>query len=810
MSIVLTEFRQAWRGLLRQPAFLLLATATLALGVAASVTVVGLVDRVLLRPLPYQQPGQLFAMGLAQAGGWATITPEEYQAIGRLDGLRSSGIASMGTVPTNLAEANDPEMAQAVAVDVGFLETLAPAMALGRNFVAEEDMPNGRAAAIISHALWQRRFNGAGDVIGRELMLEGVPTPIVGVLPRSFRYTTPMDLLVPLALPAATRDNGRNFLAVVRLSEQASAPALSATVDARIKALYAGTDSARFYRQSVFGLRALSTALSAQSRPVLLLFLASALCVLLLAAVNLANLMLMRALARSHVAAVRGALGASMVRLAMPMLAEGALVGVLGAVAGLGTAALTLRLIGERIPASWFGGGADLALGGTSILFALAAGILAALVAALLGVWRGRTRNAGRELVAGGRTGLARGSGRLTRGLVVAQVALATVLLAGAGLFTRALYDSAQVDLGYRTGNLVGFEIAPVRALYPDATVVRDMGRRVVERLQRLPGAQSATLATNLPIGMPLNYPVQVPGQDMVSVEFRAVDDGFFGSFGIPVVAGRGFDGRDREGGEPVLAVNQAFAREFLGWSAGASASVVLDRSVQMPVGNELVTLRVVGLVGDTRQHGPEHAPPPMVYLPFAQLPDMLVQMLREFMPLRFAVRVEGDPYARLPAIRAAVGEVAPGQPLANVAPVTELVRASTDGTRLALLLIGSFAGLSLALSAVGLYAVVAVAAATRRREFGVRSALGSSRSRLFRLVLGDGLRQVALGLFVGLLLSLAAARWLGSLLSGLGTGDPVVWLGVSIILASAAVAACLIPAVRAAHVAPSTALCSE
>lgn len=810
VSIVLSEFRQAWRGLLRQPAFLMLAVTTLALGVAASVTVVGLVDRVLLRPLPYQQPGQLFAMGLVQQGGWATITPEEYQAIGQLDGVRDSGIASMGTVPMNLAEASDPEMAQAIAVDVGFLETLAPAMALGRYFLAEEDVPNGRAAVIISHALWLRRFNGDRDAVGRSLMLEGVPMPIVGVLPPSFRYTAPVDLLVPLALPASTRDNGRNYLAVVRLSEQASAPVLSATVDARMKALYAGTDSARFYQQSVFGLRALSTALSAQSRPVLLLFLASALCVLLLTAVNLANLMLMRALARSHVSAVRGALGASTTRLALPMLAEGALVGLLGAMAGLGLSVLALRVIGERIPASWFGGGADLAVGATSILFALLVGVLAALSAAALGVWRGRTRDARRELAGGGRTGLSRGSGRLTRGLVVAQVALATVLLVGAGVFTRALVDSAQVDLGYRTDQRVGFEIAPVRALYPDAPAVRAMGRRVVERLQQLPGAQSATLATNLPIGMPLNYPVQVPGQDMVSVEFRAVDDGFFASFGIPVVAGRGFDGRDREGGEPVLAVNQAFAREFLGWTGDTSADAVLDRSVQMPVGNALTTLRVIGVVGDTRQHGPEHAPPPMVYLPFAQLPDMLVQMLREFMPLRFAVQLSGDTYAQLPAIRAAVGEVAPGQPLANLAPVAELVRASTDGTRLALLLIGTFAGLSLALSAVGLYAVVAVAVGTRRREFGVRSALGSSRSGLFRLVLGDGLRQVVLGLLVGLLLSVAATRWLGSLLSGLGASDPVVWLAVSAVLACATMIACLIPALRAARVAPSAALRSE
>ena len=809
LSIIINEIRQAWRGLLRQPGFLLLATATLALGIAASVTVFALVDRVLLRPLPYAQPGQLFAMGLVQQGGYTSITPQEYQAIGDLDGVAHRGIASMDSGPVNLAERSDPQMVQAISADAGFLRTLAPEMALGRNFMAEEDVPGGRAAVIISHALWQRRFNGAPDVIGRSLRVEGVPTPVVGVLPASFRYTVPVDLLLPLGLAPGSRDNGRNFLAVARLADDVAAPALSALVDARAKALYAGTDAARFYQQSVFGLRALSSALSAQSRPVLLLFLASALCVLLLAAVNLANLMLMRALARSHVAAVRGALGATTARLALPMLGEGLLIAALGALIGLALAALTLRLIAAGIPATWFAGAADLSPGLMPVLFAAAAGMIAALLAALLGVWRGRAGSGSRELVAGARSGMSRGSGRLSRSLVMAQVALATVLLVGAGLFTRALVDSAQVDLGYRTDNVVGFEIAPVRALYPDAAAVRAMGLQVSERLRRLPGAQSATLASNLPIGMPLNYPVQVPGQDMVSVEFRAVDDAFFDTFAIALLAGRTFDGSDREGGEPVLLVNQAFARQFLGVEGEAVGSV-LDRSVQMPAGDATHSLRVVGVVGDTRQHGPEHAPPPMVYVPFAQLPDMLVQLLRGFMPLRFALQVSGDPSAYFTAIRDAVAEVAPGQPLANLAPVSDLVQASTSGTRLSLLLIGSFAGLSLALSVVGLYAVVAVAAAHRRREFGVRSALGSSRGRLFRLVLGDGLRQVLIGLALGLALSIAAARALGSLLAGLGVADPLVWVAVAGVLLMAALFACLLPAIRAARVAPASALRSQ
>lgn len=805
-----TEIRQAWRGLLRRPGFLLLATATLALGIAASVTVFALVERVLLRPLPYPQPGQLYAMGLVQQGGWTSITPQEYRATGALDGVASIGIASMDTVPVNLAETSQPEMVQAVTADRGFLETLAAPMALGRNFVAEEDMPNGRGAVIISHALWQRRFNGAPDVLGRGLRVEGVETPIVGVLPASFRYTVPVDLVLPLRLPPATDDAGRNYLAVLRLAETASVPALSVLVDARLKDLYESLGSGHYYRNAVFGLRALSTALSASTRPVLLLFLASALCVLLLAVVNLVTLMLLRALARSHAAAVRGALGASNVRLAMPMLSEGLLIGLLAALLGLGGAVIALRLAVSRLPPAWFTGGYDLDPGPLSVILAAGCALLAALLAAVLGVWRGRSSSRTPDLVTGGRGAQMPTSGRLGRALVVAQVALAALLLACAGLFSRSLLDAARVDLGFRSEDRIGFEIAPVRALYPGVGEVRELGSRIVERLQQLPGAGGATMASNLPIGLPLNYPVQVPGQDPVSVEFRAIDGGFLETFRIPLLAGRPFDARDREGGEPVVLVNQAFARALLALPVDAPPAQVLDRTLNLEMGEGPIALRVVGVVGDTRQHGPEHAAPPMVYIPFAQLPDGLMQLLRDFIPLRFAVHLPGDFASHARAITAAVAEVAPGQPLANLAPVDDLVRASTGGTRLALVLVGSFAGLAVLLSVVGLYAVVAVAAGSRMREFGVRSALGSTTTQLAGLVLGDGLRQAGLGVAIGLLLAIACTRWLGSVLEDMAGLDLGVGTAVALTLLTAALAACVVPAMRAARVAPARALRSE
>lgn len=321
----------------------------------------------------------------------------------------------------------------------------------------------------------------------------------------------------------------------------------------------------------------------------------------------------------------------------------------------------------------------------------------------------------------------------------------------------------------------------------------------------------AAAAGTNLPIGAPLNYSLQVPGGDMFSVEFRGISPGFLEAFAIPLRAGRDVAAGDGPGGAGVALVNEAFVRAHLTPDAaepGGSAAV-LGRLLEVPdpETGALLPLRIVGVVGDTRQHGPEAAAPPMVYLPLAQVPDGLLQLLRDFAPLRFAVQVQGEPAAHAAAIRAAVAEVAPGQPIAHLQPLTELVRDSTDGTRLNLLLVGAFAGLALLLSAVGLYAVVAVASAARQREFGVRSALGARAGGLLGLVLGDGLRQVALGLALGLAGALALSRVLQAYLAGIGASDPLVLLAVAGVLAAVAVLASLLPALRAARADPMVAL---
>lgn len=816
MSIVLAELRLACRAALRRPGFVLLAALTLAVGIGASVTVVTLVDRILLRPLPYVAPEQLFAAGLVQQGGWTTITPQEYRALDGAPGTAATGLATMVPVPVNLAEETDPEIVPAFSADAGFLRALGMPLQLGRGFSADEDVPNGAPAVIISHRLWQRRFNGEADAIGRTLQVEGRPTPVIGVLRADVRLTDRFDVLLPLQLPASTQDSGRNYLAVVRVLPEASIEQVGAEVQQRLRRVQESNGDARYFAASRLGVQPLSTAVAAQSRSLLLLFLGGALCVLLLAAVNLANLMVLRALAQRQVGAVRRALGGSGWRLSAPLLAEGLLIAALGAGVGLALSMLALRQASAWLPGSWFAGAADVTPGATGYGFALAAAVAAALGAALLGLWRGGAAHSG-LLGAGARAGGHRDTRRLTRGLVSLQIALASLLLIASGLFARSLQETARIDLGYAVEHRLSFELSPVRARYPQPQDMKTLAQALKLRLEALPGVASVAGGTNLPIGAPLNYALQVPGGEPFSVEFRGITAGYLDTFGIPLRAGRDFHQRDDAGGAPVALVNEAFVRHHLATGsaagtggAGAAGAQALDRELLMPLGDGQVRLRIVGVTGDTRQHGPEVAAPAIVYLPLAQVPDALLALLRDYAPLRFAVHVEGAAGAYVDAVTAAVAEVAPGQPVAQMKPLARLVGESTATTRLNLALIGAFAGLALVLAAVGLYAVIALAAASRRREFGVRMALGSSAARVLALVLGDGLRQAAVGLALGGLAAWALARVVQGFVPGVTATDPIALVAALAIVGAVALLACAVPALRAARVSPMQAMGEE
>ncbi|MEW9625691.1 ADOP family duplicated permease [Rhodanobacter geophilus] len=815
MNTWLTEIWRAWRASLRRPGFLLLASSVLALGIGASVAVATLIQNTLWRPLPVPQPERLAMLGKLHVnfnGVLGSISPHEYQFLDKLDGVTSLGLERPGSM-VNISGEGAPAQVPVNYLDRNMLPTLGLQPVLGRNFDAREDRPNGPPVVILGHGFWLRRFGGDTHVIGRSLRVEGVPHTIVGVLPAAFNTVLgPGDVMLPVALPRASRDFSNNgTFAVARLAPGTDIAAVSAQVDARERAMYRDMAMGGNWKKPRFGAVNFTTAMQQGARPLLLLFLASALLVLLIALVNLTNLMLLRALSRSHDAAVRSALGASTPRLMLPALAEGVLVGGIGALLGMAFAAVGLALLQGFIPAEWLWGG-SLSIGASSWALALVAGLLGALLSATLALWRSRSAATVDELREGGRSGIGSRSGRLGRVLVVAQVALATMLLCAAGVFMHALYDASQLRLGFADGNMLTFDLAPVRADYPDMASVWNLSQRLVRRMQAIPGVTDAAVTTNLPassgmFGQLQTSPRTQDGKEFGS-QYHGVGPGFFALFDIPLREGRDFTRDDTAGSERVAIVSQDLADTYYGGHA-------LGQAIDVPrVDNGMWKLHIVGVVGSTYQYGPLQPSQPVIYIPMSQVPDATMKVIRDMEPLRFALRGHGNPMAWQAGMRAALAEVAPEQPIANLRPMDSIVRATTQNARLSLWLIGLFGALALLLAAAGLYAVMAVAVAAREREFGVRMALGAAPRRLLGLVLRGGLIQIVAGLAIGVAIALAISHAMAvMLMTLLGRGnafDPAVVLGVCVLLAAAGLLACLLPAFRASRVAPMRALKGE
>lgn len=807
MNIWLSEIWRAWRGSLRRPGFLLLAVAVLALGVASCAAVFTLIDNVLLKPLPYAQPRHLLAVGPMSGGEISNTSPQQYQHLAGMDGVRSRGLVELFSPPVNVTSDGEPALVPALHVDRGLLPTLGVQLALGRNFNADEDRPDGPSAVILTWAFWTHRYGGKPDVIGRILQVEGVSHTIVGVLPANFSIPgITGDIMLPVAFPSASEDDGGNYLSVVRLSDAATAASVSAQVNARLQAMYVASDN-DYWRHAHFGAAGLKTSLHDEDRPVLLMFMVSALLLLLIALVNLTNLALLRALSRTHDAAVRGALGASALRLALPALAEGLLIGLSGSLLGMGLATLGLALLQGLIPVDWIAGG-QLHVGIQTWALGLLLGIVGALLATALALWRGRAVSSIEDLREGGRSGISRHGGRLARVLVVAQVALATALLSAAGLFLHTLYAAANTPLGFNGQGILTFELAPVKAEYKDAVAVQNLSTQLVARLRVLPGVADAAVATNLPAGGPLGQfkmGMHVSGGEDFSAQYHGVGRDFLSLFQIPLHQGRDFSPGDVHGSEAVAIVNRAFAEHHYNGHA-------LGKLIQRGSGAKTWSARIVGVAGNTHQFGPLGEQPDVIYVPLTQMPNGVLRVFRSFEPLRFALKVHGNPEGYRAAVRKAVAQVAPDQPIANLKSMRTIVHDTTADMRLNLLLVGLFATLALLLAAAGLYAVMAVAVAAREREFGVRLALGSSPTRLTGLVLRGGMLQIAGGLVLGVGLALAMSKVLGAVMEEVARGafDPLALLGVCLVLAVAGILACLWPAMRAGRVHPMRALRGE
>lgn len=811
IDVLIDELVQSWRSLLRRPGYLILASGTLALGVAACVSVFSLVQASLLAKIAVPQVDRVVMLGPLEgkesAGGMAPI---QFQHLDKLPGAQTTGIAAPAMSTVNVLDGDRAAMVASWRVSDDFLKALAMPMRLGRGFNSEEGQPNGPAAVLISLGYWKQNFGEGSEALGRMIQIDGRPVPIVGVLPAEFPFPD-AQLLLPLALPPNDTSWSGGYQIIARLQPGISYSAAAAAVTSRMHPLDVEYKMDRFGHHDVYVAQPLEQALRAGtgSQETLALFAGCAGVVLLIVLVNLSNLSLLRILSRTHDNAVRRALGSPTLRLLLPAMADQLLVAAFGGLLGLAVAWVALRLAESVIPPYWFVSAATRpTIGFGSIIFTLLLALFVTAVALLASAWRARFESMQEALVGGVRSSGGRKAGRIGRVLVTLQAALATVLLMMAALCARTLWNSSQIDYGFDGEHVLGFSLKPDRHTYPDQQAMLAMADALVARLEALPGATRAGYGTNIPAsGTDHNDTapfVTSAGGVLDSIPAYLVSPGYLDALGIGLQQGRSFDPSHVANADSIIISSQLSKTAQENGAIGQQ--LTLPYHSVNPAWTDL-PLQIRGISKGVRANGPNNDMPPIVWIPFMGDTSNLYDVWRDADSLYVVLKVQGNPITYESQVTAAVRDVAPTLSVGRLQPVSDYQSANLSQQRLNLALILLFAGVALLLSSVGMYCVMAVSVASRKHELGIRAALGAQPLRLLQDVLLSGGAQVGIGLVIGLGAAFAASRLVQRFLFGVSTVDPAAIAVVVTLLFLAGLLACLGPATRAARVQPMQAL---
>ena len=817
LSALAADLRYALRQLARQRAFAAAAISCLVLGIGVNTAIFSVVDAVLFRPLPFPSPDRLVMVGegLPAIGvlNMGTITTPDFRDYVTLDSAILESASAFDPTSLTLTGAGDPERLAGIEVSPSLFRVLGIAPALGRTFRDGDDAVGSADAVVLSDALWRQRFAGDRSIVGRTIELDGCPTTVLGVMPAGFAFplpglgADPATFFVPLRMtPAAqVRGNSFNTYMIARLKpgitvKQASAGI--ATAAARVS---------KEYYPAAFPIVASAVPLrerlvSDVRRPLIVLLGAVGL-VLLIACINVAELLLARAAARSRELAVRLALGAGRGRLVAQYLIEGAVLAVPGALGALVLAHWCTVALARVAPDGMLSG-YRVGLDGRVLAFTVGITVLVVLVFSLVPVLGGRAIGLAHTLRDEGRgTSAGRSRQRGRRMLVASEIALALVLTTGAGLLVRSFENVMRVDPGFTPAHLLSFRIAFPSYRYGRGRVV-DVERALVDSLAHVPGVRGATAAVNLPTLGGWQIAFSPEGEALPTVPLAAnfvVLPNYFSTMDIRIVRGRAFDARDVATSGDVAIIDERLARQFY--------------ANENPIGRRLKWgsptstdpwKSIVGVARTVPERGLDKTSLPELYFPAQQLAvdsSFVDAALRE---LNFVVRTDGEPVAITARVTSAVRAVDPQLVITHVQTMESLVSQSVAARRFDLLLIGAFAALALLLAAVGLSGLVAFSVVQRQREIGVRLAIGSTASGIVRLVLRDGLVTAIWGSALGLVGAVALTRVMGSLLFGVGALDAATFLATTTVLIAVAALASWLPARRAARIDPMIAIREE
>ena len=814
--------------MIRNPIFTLIAVVTLALGIGANTAIFSVVDAVLLRPLPYPGAERLVflwsGMGANDVGGSAL---PDYHAW-RDQNKTFEGLGAFYYGDYNLSTSGDaPERIQGAYVTANLFQVLQVSPALGRPFAPEEEQFGRHRVVLLSDKLWQRRFGGDPRIAGREIRLGGENYTVIGVMPRGMPFFDNLpetELWTPMAFAKddnmATRNN-RFITLVGRLKPGVTTAQAQSDVRAIAQAI---AEIEPAYKSLGGVIVPLQEQIAGDSRKALLVLLGAVGFVLLVACVNVANLLLARASARSKELAIRASLGASRERVIRQVVIECLPLALLGGLCGVLLATWGIDLISSLLPDT-LPRGNEIAINARVLAFTFTLALVTIVIFGLLPAFQAARTDLRESMNEGGGPGFGtRKQGRVRRFLIVTEVALALVLLVGSGLMLRTFIKLRQVDTGFNARNVITMRVPLPDAKYPfplNITDTRDpaglaFSEQLLARVASLPGVQAATVATALPLGAGLEWgkffsiedqPAPASIDQVPMAQFGLVSSDYFRTLGISLRQGRAFTGEDKSDSQPVAIINETVAKRFFANQDPVGKTIWMGPPEQLMPAElrtdiRFVRRKVVGVVADVKGRSLNLESTPLVYAPLTQY-----RLEGWSNGLTLAVQTTTPPETVVSAIREQVRLLDPDQPITNVRTMEDLLSRSLSSAKFSLWLLGLFAGLGLLLAAIGIYGVMVTAVAQRTHEIGLRMALGAQGRDVLWLVIRQGMLPVLIGVGVGLAAAVSLTRLMSTLLFEVSATDPLTLAVITVLLTIVALLACYIPARRATKVDPLVAL---
>jgi len=799
MQTLWQDLRYGARMLVKNPGFTCVAILTLALGIGANTAIFSVVNAVLLQPLPYARADELVVMYKTPGGEtrWPFSPPAYLDMKRRSTTFTDVAALSNKGWAANLTEWGEPERLQGFQVSANLFLLLGVKAALGRTFMAEEDRPGANRVVALSHELWRRRFGADPQAVGRTLTLNGGSYTVIGVMPADFRLYTKTDIWTPLAFTAEDENDRSGYLEVIGRRKPGVTLAQAGAEAETITREFRNNTSSEVHA----GLDPLQTTLTKEVRPMLLLLVAAVGFVLLIACVNIANLLLARGSIRRRELAIRSALGAGRLRVVRQLLVESAMLALAGGAAGLFLANWVVKFIASGLPeylANANSRVAMLKLDTTALGFTFALSMLTSILFGLIPALQLSKIDLNEALKEVGRTAGTRN--RLRSALVVAEVALAMVVLVGGGLMIKSFWRLAHVNPGYEPAGVLTAQIDPSGARYKEFAHVTGFYQELLGRIAAIPGARYAGIinSLNASFSFSIDEHPPLPPEQRPSAQINQVSADYFKAMGIPLRAGRFFTDRDAKGAQPVVIIDETFARRYFPGEDPIGKHI--NGEFSRGTGNS--PRQIVGVVGGAKYWTLSQEPFPHMYFSYLQ---------ENWWSMSLVVRAQSDDPMKLAApIRAELAAMDRNQPIHSFKALEAQVSELIAPQRFTTALLAGFAALAALLAAVGIYGVMSYVVAQRTREMGIRMALGAQTRNVMSVVMKQGMTLAVAGVTIGLAASLALTRLMSGLLFGVEATDAATLVEIALLLAVVALLACFIPARRATRVDPVTALRAE